>query len=97
MAADVVVTDPAIQDVPHDRLLFSLVTGFTSTIASVTNKEKLLALVLQQPIPPDQFRPVCVPPEHYVTKIVKTASCGDENPELLKVSHWNIQCIVKAL
>ena len=83
MADDVVITDLALRDVPPERLQFSLNTGFLSSVTSVKDKGRMVVLSLQQNIPSDQFRPVCVPPQNYITHIVKTSACGEEEPQIV--------------
>ena len=47
----------------------------------------VLFLVLENRIPAEVFRPVCLPPRNYVKKMVKSHTCSNSRPQKMTKVH----------
>ena len=92
VASDIVTSDSSLHSlqVPDDQLEFVLTTNGTTIHSSgvkdiPTNMESLKMFNLLDPIPEEIFRPVCLPPPGYISRMVKPGSCQKGGGKLLKV------------
>ena len=92
IAPDIVTSDSSLHSlpVPEDKLEFVLIQGgnrvHRSGVKNIsTNMEGLKMFNLLDPIPEEMFRPVCLPPPGYISRMVKPSSCQKGGGKLLKV------------
>ena len=92
VASDTVTSDGSlhIRPVLEDKLEFVLTkSGNTIHRSGVkdisTNMDGLKMFNLLDPIPEEMFRPVCLPPPGYISRMVKPSSCQEGGGKLLKV------------
>ena len=80
LSDDTIVTDASFASSMRDaeaEFTFSLHhADFSSTLkSSQLDSSNILVATLSKKIPSSSFRPVCVPPQNYVNKMVKSQSC----------------------
>ena len=92
IASDIVASDNTLASlaVPDDKLEFVLDLGGNKIHRSgatsyPTNMDGLKMFHLLEPIPEEMFRPVCLPPSGYISRMVKPSSCQKGGGKLLKV------------
>lgn len=92
IASDVVASDNSLhsQPVPEDKLEFVLIQSgnpiHRSGVKDIsTDMDDLKMFNLLDPIPEEMFRPVCLPPPGYISRMVKPSSCQKGGGKLLKV------------
>ena len=92
VASDTVTSDSSLlsHPVPEDKLEFVLTKGGNTIHRSgmkdiSTNMDGLKMFNLLDPIPEALFRPVCLPPPGYISRMVKPSSCQEGGGKLLKV------------
>ena len=98
IASDTVASDSSLRSlpVPDDKLEFVLTLSgnkiHRSGVKDIsTNMEGLKMFNLLDPIPEEMFRPVCLPPLGYISRMVKPTSCQKGGGKLLKVRP--VQCL----
>ena len=81
LSDDTIVTDASFASSMRDaeaEFTFSLhhADDFNSPLkSSQLDSSNILVATLSKKIPSSSFRPVCVPPQNYVNKMVKSQSC----------------------
>ena len=92
IASDTITSDSSLhtRPVPEAKLEFVLTqSGNTIHRSGVkdisTNMDGLKMFNLLDPIPEALFRPVCLPPPGYISRMVKAGSCQKGGGKLLKV------------
>ena len=102
IASDIIASDNTLASlaVPDDKLEFVLDLGGNKIHRSgatsyPTNMDGLKMFHLLEPIPEEMFRPVCLPPSGYISRMVKPSSCQKGGGKLLKVGQ--VLCAKKHL
>ena len=86
-----IVSEDSLQNAlaQGEKLEFVLKNGATIHKSGVedipTEKDGLKMFTLLSPIPDHIFRPVCLPPSGYISRMVKPGSCAKGGGKLLKV------------
>ena len=107
IADDTIVTEAKVNETIMSNIKFGLLKGetpfmgesitvkrseiFTSTIASSRLEDTATFLLLEEKIPTELFRPICIPPPRYVEKMIKPNNCqGDPLQTITKVRTFYI-------
>ena len=89
MSDNTVVTDASLHESMRDaeaNFVFSLLHDpdfISPLLTSRLDSSNVLVVTLAQRIPASSFRPVCVPPNNYINKMVKSKSCKDRREQMI--------------